>query len=112
MTSPISYEQLSMFMKPGEIIDKHAIHYYENTRAEKDMPEHEATDATWSRKLRESKKSGLFKDVKARGVQKPVEIMHGDYDYPEGYVYEGHHRIAAANATRPNDFIPVTHHED
>ena len=73
------------------------------------MDEESAKNSIYTRKLRESKKTGLHKDIKAHGVKEPVEIDHTDPDYPKGFVWEGHHRIASAVEINPHMPIPVKH---
>jgi len=91
----LSQSQFPNVMPASELL-QYGVHYYEGTRKEKDMDEDSAKESIMSRKLREAKKSGLHKDIKANGVKEPVVIDHTDSDYPEGMIAQGHHRIAAA----------------
>ena len=53
----------------------------------------------------------LYESVRQQGVQKPVHLgqQFGDVDKPQ--IVGGHHRIISARDTRPNQLIPVIHHE-
>lgn len=105
--------QLAMFMTPKEI---------KSGFTPNDGASDESNARVWGRKLRESKKvpSGggipvqrspgqyetlsLHDHIAEKGVSKAVYIGARD---PK--VYDGHHRVAAANASRPDDLIPVLH---
>ena len=54
----------------------------------------------------------IWDSVRQSGVQEPVHLgqQFGSQGKPE--VVGGHHRIASAMDTRPNELIPVIHHED
>jgi hypothetical protein len=58
------------------------------------------------RKVRESKKSGLYDSIKEQGVEKPVEVFH---DWQGATLMEGHHRVASAMSIDPNSLVPVRH---
>jgi hypothetical protein len=53
----------------------------------------------------------IWDSVRTGGVQQPVHLgqQFGEQGKPQ--IVGGHHRIAAATDTRPNDLIPVLHHE-
>ena len=54
----------------------------------------------------------LHESIAQGGVQHPVHLgtQFGSQGKPQ--IVGGHHRIAAALDTRPDDLIPVIHHED
>ena len=104
----LSANQFPSVMPASDLL-RYGVHYYEGTRREKDMDEESAKSSIMARKLRESKKSGLHKDIKANGVKEPVIIDHTDSDYPEGMIAQGHHRIASAVNINPNMPIKVEH---
>ena len=104
----LSASQFPSVMPASDLL-RYGVHYYEGTRREKDMDEDSAKESIMARKLRESKKSGLHKHIKAHGVIAPVTIDHTDSDYPEGMIADGHHRIASAVAINPNMPIKVIH---
>ena len=91
----LSQQQFPSAMPAANLL-QYAVHYYEGTRKEKDMDEESAKSSIYARKLRESKKAGLHKDIKANGVKEAVVVDHTDPDYPEGMIAQGHHRIASA----------------
>lgn len=111
-----------MFMKAGEIKAK------VNSSAD---PGGHDMDNLWHNKLYEAKTgairnarytptrrrkgASLYESIKAKGVQKPVELNRNNRDSrfsKKGYsLSEGHHRIAAAADIDPNMLIPVTHSE-
>jgi len=98
----LSHEQLAMFMPAGEIKSK--ITYSDDG---------DVGDKLWSRKLKESKRGGLYRSIKANGVKKPVELQRNfnrSMFTPIGHqLNDGHHRIAAAADIDPNMLVPVTH---
>ena len=104
----VSEKQFSRkkMMTPAEILSTHAVHHYEMTQSEKRMDEDSGTSAFWGRIAKENKKSGLAKDLKS-GLKNPIVLAHGDHDYPEGYIYDGHHRLHALNEIAPHVKIPV-----
>jgi hypothetical protein len=102
------WEQLAMYMTAPEIKNKYSVHVEE-------MEDSNVTDegTLWNKKLKESRqRSGnpksRYEIFKKEGVQSPVEIGYSR-DYPEGYIGEGHHRVASMEKIDPNKLIPVTH---
>jgi hypothetical protein len=109
-----------MFMKAGEIKAK------VNSSAD---PGGHDMENLWHNKLYEAKTGAirnaryvptrarkgatLYDSIKAKGVQKPVELIrHPESNkyWPKGYsLMEGHHRVAAAADIDPNMLIPVEH---
>ena len=90
-----------------ELHDTHSIEVQQTPEsrfgmARRSMPE------MWKVKRRENKKSGLDKDVAARGVQDPVELVTGR-DVIGSVIWHGHHRIQAAYDADPHQLIPVMH---
>lgn len=101
MTSPVSHEQLAMFMTPREI-QKRAVStdapYYGGERQMRDI------------KNRENELTGLDESVKQHGVQKPVNLFHNSKeDGGQLEFTDGNHRLTAALKHRPDDLIPVNH---
>jgi hypothetical protein len=96
------WEQLPMFMTAGDIKSK--ITYSDDG---------DVGGKLWSRKLSESKRGGLYRSIKAKGVKKPVELqrnLNRSTFTPVGYqLNDGHHRVAAAADIDPNMLVPVTH---
>lgn len=107
--------QLAMFVTPREIREN----YGPNDR----KPGEVSDSRIWNRKLRESKETGngraipmgrnefgdykmasLHDHIAANGVSKPVYLGTED-----AKVYDGHHRVASAYASRPDDLMPVLH---
>lgn len=77
-----------------------------------DPEEHDVDVKGWvmDRKLSESKRSGLYSNIKSRGVTEPVSLGQGRWGvYKRGVVSDGHHRIAAAYDIDPNMLVPVEH---
>lgn len=102
--------------------------------------EFESNDAVWDRKAKEAVgrgrvtrrgKTGLAESVAAEGVKSVVHLGVTDSTrFPENgplkgqSIYQasasdgrpavvgGHHRIATAAQSRPDDLIPVMHHQD
>lgn len=120
-------EQLKMFMTGPEIKS-----YAEPGNGEYlSSDTHEVTGDVvpaklWKRKLKEATASNplgyvggngsLASSIARKGVQAPVEIMHGApkaprYDTYPPQVGNGHHRVAVASALHPDQFLPVVHHE-
>ena len=114
------WEQLPMFMKAGEIKSK--------ITSSAD-PGGGNMEYLWGYKLHEAKTgairnarylptrarkgASLYDSIKAKGVQKPVELERRTsksktkpIEYSLG---EGHHRVAAAADINPNMLIPVIH---
>ena len=104
----LSHQQFPAVMPASDLL-KYSVHYYEGTREEKDMDDESAKNSIFARKLQEAKNSGLYKDIKSNGVKSNVVVDHTDADYPEGFLYEGHHRVASAVDIDPSIPIKVTH---
>ena len=51
--------------------------------------------------------AGLHEEIKAGGVQRPVELINRDGKEP--VLFEGHHRVAAAADIDPKMEVPVEH---
>ena len=52
----------------------------------------------------------LYDDIAAEGVQSPVNVGHQNMGQgPVVSLLDGHHRVASAAETRPNDLIQVQH---
>lgn len=92
-------EQLRMFMSAREI---HSGFAPGDRRGEMGPG---ADARIWARKLGEARDDGLVASVRSAGVQKPVELLHS-----EQAVIDGHHRVAAAMNTNPDQLVPVIHH--
>lgn len=77
----------------------------------RDMPEDEGKEALFNLKLAEAKASGLYDAIKAYGVTEPMLIVpesDDEYaDYPEGYIYDGYHRLTAAIDINYEMLVPV-----
>lgn len=86
-----------------------------------DMFDHENLDQMWDRKAEEAKVpgnvrghgAGVYDSLKSQGYNgMPLTVSH---DRRGTYVYNGHHRIAAAAAiereTGKNVWIPVEHND-
>ena len=63
--------------------------------------------AMWRDKLANTKKTGFYDDVKARGVLEPVHVVHDPHFGPE--LHSGHHRVAAAANISHQMPVPVRH---
>ena len=101
----LSSQQLAMFMTADEL-RKVAHKSYGKEGAERIL----------KGKLSEAKNEtsegwghGLYEDVKSSGkVYEPVDLVHEKgKEHPD--IYEGHHRIAVANALDPKMLLPVEH---
>lgn len=104
-------EQLRMFMTPREIVEGGRF-------APSDKQYGESVGRMWQRKLKESQRpptsrghgAGLYDSIARSGVQSPVELYHGNpEEHDPDQVWDGHHRLASAYATRPDAHIPVEH---
>ena len=105
MTSPVSHQQLAMYMTADEL-RKVAHNSYGKEGAERILKEKlseakNETDEGWGH--------GLYEDIKSSGqVYDPVLLVHNKgEEHPD--IYEGHHRIAVANALNPKMLLPVEH---
>lgn len=114
------FKQLPMFMTARDIKETHE----PNDR----KPGEVSPSRIWNRKLRESKDTkdtggipikgangayeqvSLHEHIARTGVSQAVSIQD-----PQGaagqkpLVFDGHHRVASAADSRPNDLIPVVH---
>lgn len=100
--------QLSMFMYPHELA---RLNFADNegdnsSRAKNALLHSKLVEG--HAKLKTKHGAGVAPSVKASGVQEPVAIMHGDPDLGV-FLNDGHHRLAAALAYRPNQLVPVEH---
>ena len=69
-------------------------------------------DEHYRRQAEAPEPPSLYESIQEGGVQHPVHLgtQFGSQGKPQ--IVGGHHRIAAALDTRPDDLIPVLHHED
>ena len=69
-------------------------------------------DEHYRRQAEAPEPPSLYESIQEGGVQHPVHLgtQFGSQGKPQ--IVGGHHRIAAALETRPDDLIPVLHHED
>ena len=129
MSNVVNPNQLKMFMTPKEIRKQYVSipgdrQYYEGGVS------HWMSDRdTWRMKLREAKSpepdmygdvhgSSMYDTVKQRGPlaepvwlsDKPVGAEEFGSATKKPVVLDGHHRIAATAAARPNDLMPVIYH--
>jgi hypothetical protein len=103
MNSPLSHQQLAMYMTPEEIKSKGV------NRPEMEDEDEGSTEKFWDRKFTESHAwdnhgleydtHNLAADVKKRGVQDPVS-----FNLTSNKLTDGYHRVASA---RPKSLIPV-----
>ena len=107
MTSPLSHQQLAMYMTADEL-RKVAHNSYGKEGAERILKEKlseakNETDEGWGH--------GLYEDIKHSGeIYEPVILRHSrGEEHPD--IFEGHHRIAVANALNPKMIVPVEHFE-
>jgi len=104
MSSPVSHQQLAMFMTPREIASKAEFsdsHFYGGMRQMSDVKNYE------------NKASGLDEAIKKEGVKQPLHIFH--QSQAEGgkmEVVDGHHRFVAAMQHHPDRLLPVAHGDD
>ena len=104
MSSSVSAQQLAMFMTPKEIAAKTELsdsHFYGGVRQMTDV------------KQRENELTGLDKDIKDKGIQKPLNIFHqSQAEGGKQELVDGHHRLVAGLKHRPDDLVPVQHMDD
>jgi hypothetical protein len=104
MSSSVSAQQLAMFMTPKEIASKVELgdsHFYGGVRQMTDV------------KQRENELTGLDKEIKDKGIQKPLNIFHqSQAEGGKQELVDGHHRLVAGLKHRPDDFVPVQHMDD
>lgn len=98
-----SYPRMSASNPSTSAWEEHE--YREGSYLERKHQEH--LDS-WDRRMGQQ---SLWGAVRQGGVQTPVHLgqQFGSSDKPQ--VVGGHHRIASALDTRPNDLLPVIHHE-
>jgi hypothetical protein len=103
--------QLPMFMTAGEVKQHYSVHGEE-------MENHNVKDdyELWNKKSKEShmrfgKPKSRYEIFKKEGVKHPVEIGYSQ-EYPEGYIGEGHHRIASMEKIDPKRLMSVEHDYD
>ena len=114
--------QLPMFMTAGEIL-KHTDLGDASVLSTTPVGQKKAQfrvdeeKSTLEYKLREAKvkemgphgpQMSLHEDIAKNGVKEPLLI----YDRHRGQIpmlWNGHHRLASAKASRPNDFLPLEH---
>jgi hypothetical protein len=104
MSSSVSAQQLAMFMTPKEIAAKTELsdsHFYGGVRQMTDV------------KQRENELTGLDKEIKDKGIQKPLNIFHqSQAEGGKQELVDGHHRLVAGLKHRPDDLVPVQHMDD
>ena len=104
MSSSVSAQQLAMFMTPKEIAAKAELsdsHFYGGVRQMTDV------------KQRENELTGLDKEIKDKGIQKPLNIFHqSQAEGGKQELVDGHHRLVAGLKHRPDDLVPVQHMDD
>jgi hypothetical protein len=125
------YLKMPKSRRPGEATDRWATtggrENRDNPFAGTDDPQFkrntsykETDEQLMERKLKESKRplkkwggESLHASIAREGVQSPIRLS--DTFHPETGSLEilgGHHRLAAALDTRPDDYVPVLHHKD
>ena len=92
-------------MTPREILSTHEVNDGEfmNTDSQSD-------EDFWNKKLKKSKDSGLYDDIKANGVKNPISVIHykgSDRGVAPQEIFEGHHRLISAYYIAPDKPIPV-----
>lgn len=60
----------------------------------------------WVVKREESRRLGLYDDIKKNGLQKPIAVVEHK-GTGEKYIYEGHHRLISCHDLDPDKPIPV-----
>jgi hypothetical protein len=120
-------QQLPMFMSPselkrlpsGDMVDaEQTVHRHLTQQERQDF---------WARKrdkavLTDAGPYGngaenLAGSIRRQGVQRPVDLEHGPYPYRPDLgtdptlMVNGHHRVAVADDVRPNQLVPVLHHD-
>ena len=103
--------QLPMFMTAGEIKQHYNVH-------EDEMEDHNVSseEELWNKKSKEShmrfgKPKSRYETFKKEGVQSPVEIGYS-HNHPDGYIGEGHHRIASMEEIDSKRLMSVEHTYD
>jgi hypothetical protein len=103
----LSHQQLSMFMKPGEIKARGVSLGELNSNEDHDESESDVWDRKWHESFHWDSHGykdpvNLNKDIKEKGVHTPVTLR------PEtGQLIDGYHRVSTAAEVRPHDLIPV-----
>lgn len=87
----IQPQQLKMFMSPNEVMDEFWI--------AENAPE---------RKLQQSMDDGLYDEISANGVQRPLRVVMSDNHTPPE-VTNGHHRLFSQANIDPDRLMPITY---
>lgn len=126
----VNGEQLAMFMRPTEILQRYAPNDGDRLRSLDDssqvIPGEQRDGKVWRRKQIEStvgraenamhqgvsdKFPSLQDSVAREGVQHPIGLGTVPSRFSgKPMLTAGHHRLAAAAEARPNDYVPVLHH--
>lgn len=113
----VNPDQLKLFMTARELREQYWPNFEDIQHADRHVgtgSDDDVVNSVWDRKLKESKESGLYEDIKDLGVRIPVTVE--DNPWPgapsKPQVYGGHHRIAAAYDINPDMLIPVNYDED
>ena len=117
--SKAQWHQLDMFKPAKELynfelndveVEKYMLRHHHDI--EPDDHDIDVRGDVMGRKLEESKKSGLYNNIKRNGVLDPVNIGEGHWGvWKPGVVSDGHHRIASAFDIDPNMLVPVKHQD-
>ena len=103
----VSPDQFKLFMTARELREQYDPNWG-------DFEDDETSEDVWNRKLRESKETGLHKDIEDIGVRMPVTVSDNpatDSEFkPE--ILGGHHRVASAFEINPDMLIPVHYGDD
>ena len=79
---------------------QYALAQGEMTREMQNLPEEEGRESLFQLKLEEAKSSGLYDSIRVLGVTEPILVISpkngADEGYPQGYIYDGYHRLSAA----------------
>lgn len=113
--------QLFMFAPASQLADPKQVVHNDVTAysVNRGVREESAQAQVSKRKLKEAKFSGLHDSIAREGVREPVEMGPGNYSPPRGSfrgardkpkLYNGHHRVFAANDINPRMEIPVSWH--
>lgn len=83
----------------GDLL-QYAVAYGEMPGAMQNLPKEEGRRALFQLKLEEAKNSGLYDSIKVLGVTEPILVIRpedgAEEGYPEGYIYDGFHRLSSA----------------
>jgi uncharacterized protein (DUF1015 family) len=99
-------KQLKLFMTARELMDMPAGDDLEEWRP---MSQNEDL---YHEKLGESMDNSLYKSIKSKGVQEPVNIEFFSRQHDDTVISDGHHRIAAAHSINPDMIIPIEYGDD